>query len=395
MSTRYVQSVAEIAVVGAGIAGLASAVALTQRGHSVTVIEERTDTTSGAGISIWPNALAALDQLGLGDQVRAAGGRITAGAMRWKDGTWLRRPSGERIVTALGEPLVVLQRVALRDILAGALTPGTLVDGVAVRGLSTTATGVRLHLTDSSTRAADAVVGADGTHSVVARHLNGPLPHRYAGYTAWRGASSLAIDADLAGETLAPGAEVGHVPMGPDQTYWFATERAAEGATAPQGELSYLRAMLANWAEPIPEMLAATDPAGVLRNDLYDRATARFWAAGPVVLVGDAAHPMRPHLGQGGCQALEDAAVLGAFVELAVDLPSAFAAFATFRRRRVRGIVAESRFIGRVVNLPAVLSGLASRATVVLPEFVVTRHLASIAAGSAFALPKRNDAQRA
>lgn len=390
MSTRYVQNMADIAVVGAGIAGLASAAALSHRGHSVTVIEERTDTSSGAGISIWPNALAALDQLGLGDQVRAAGGRITAGAMRWKDGTWLRRPSGGRIVTALGEPLVVLQRAALRDILAGALAPGTVVDGVAVRELSTTATGVRLHLTDGATRDVQAVVGADGTRSVVARHLNGPLPHRYAGYTAWRGVAALAIDAELAGETMAAGAEVGHVPMGPDQTYWFATERAAEGATCPQGELAYLRDKLASWAAPIPAMLAATDPAGVLRNDLYDRATAQRWASGPVVLVGDAAHPMRPHLGQGGCQALEDAAVLGAFVDLAPDLPRAFAGFAAFRRRRVSAIVAESRLIGRIVNLrPAALSALASRATVVLPEFAVTRHLASIAAGSAFRLPGR------
>ncbi len=109
---------AEIVVIGAGIAGLATATALQQRGHSVTVIEERTDTGSGAGISIWPNALAALDVLGLGDRVRAAGGRVSAGAIRWKDGSWLRRPSRERIVTALGEPLVVIQRAALRDVLA-------------------------------------------------------------------------------------------------------------------------------------------------------------------------------------------------------------------------------------------------------------------------------------
>jgi 2-polyprenyl-6-methoxyphenol hydroxylase-like FAD-dependent oxidoreductase len=135
-------------------------------------------------------------------------------------------------------------------------------------------------------------------------------------------------------------------------------------------------------------MLAATDPAEVLRNDLYDRATARRWASGPVVLVGDAAHPMRPHLGQGGCQALEDAAVLGAFVDLSPDLPRAFAGFEAFRRRRVSIIVRESRLIGRVVNLrPAALSALACRVTVVLPESVVTRHLASIAAGSAFRLP--------
>ena len=86
----------QILVIGAGIAGLATAVALQRRGLDVTVIEERTNTSSGAGISIWPNALAALDQLGLGDAVRDAGGRVTAGALRWRDGTWLRRPSPQR-----------------------------------------------------------------------------------------------------------------------------------------------------------------------------------------------------------------------------------------------------------------------------------------------------------
>ncbi|WP_059018055.1 FAD-dependent oxidoreductase [Mycobacterium sp. M26] len=387
---------ADIAVVGAGIAGLATAVALQQRGHSVTVIEERTDTSSGAGISIWPNALAALDVLGLGDQVRAAGGRVTAGAIRWRDGRWLRQPSGERIVTALGEPLVVLQRATLRDVLGGALAPDTVVSGVAVHDIAVTPGGVRLNLDDASHRVVDAVVGADGTGSVIARHLNGPLPHRYAGYTAWRGVASMAVDAALAGETMGPGTEVGHVPMGPGRTYWFATERVAEGRTAPDGELAYLRAKLASWAAPIPAMLAATDPAVVLRNDLYDRATAKTWASGPVVLVGDAAHPMRPHLGQGGCQALEDAAVLGAFVALCDDLPAAFASYAAFRRRRVAALVRESRMIGRMVNLrPAVLSGVLSRATVLMPEALVTRHLATIAARSAFQLPTRNDAQSA
>ncbi len=102
-------------VIGAGIAGLATAVALQRRGHDVTVLESRADTSSGAGISIWPNALAALDHIGLGDAVRDSGGRVTAGAMRWRDGTWLRRPSRERIVEALGEPLVVVRRSVLND----------------------------------------------------------------------------------------------------------------------------------------------------------------------------------------------------------------------------------------------------------------------------------------
>lgn len=354
----------------------------------MTVIEERQDTSLGAGISIWPNALAALDEIGLGDAVRAAGGRITAGAMRWHDGSWLRRPSPERLVKALGEPLVVVQRAALRDILAGALTAGTVRYGMAVTGVLATADGVRLTLADNTDVHAEAVIGADGTHSVVARHLNGGLANRYAGYTAWRGIATYSLDPALAGETLAPGAEVGHVPLGDELTYWFATERTPEGQRSPGGELAYLREKFRGWADPVPSILAATEAGAVLRNDLYDRAPARQWARGPIVIVGDAAHPMRPHLGQGGCQALEDAAVLAHLVSGSADVPTAFAAFAAVRKRRTAPLVRESATIGRIVNLrPAVLSALASRASALVPEPVLTRHLSAVAARSAFRLP--------
>jgi 2-polyprenyl-6-methoxyphenol hydroxylase-like FAD-dependent oxidoreductase len=385
-----------IDVVGAGIAGLATAVALQRRGHDVTVIEERTDTTSGAGISIWPNALAALDELGLGEAVRRAGGRVTAGALRWRDGTWLRRPSTERITKALGEPLVVVRRSALTEILSTALADGTIHYGVAATELVPGPIGERIRLSDSSVREVDGVIGADGVRSMVARSLNGPLKQRYVGYTAWRGVARHRIDPEFAGETMGAGTEFGHVPLGGDHTYWFATERTAEGETAPTGELAYLQAKFASWAEPIPALLAATDPADLLRNDLYDRDQARQWSRGPVLLVGDAAHPMRPHLGQGGCQGLEDAAILGAFLDRSDDLATAFARFAAFRRPRVTGMARESKLLGRVVNLrPPFLSAAASRASALVPEAVVTRHLAAVAARSAFVLPTESDRQPA
>jgi 2-polyprenyl-6-methoxyphenol hydroxylase-like FAD-dependent oxidoreductase len=259
---------------------------------------------------------------------------------------------------------------------------------VAATGLVATASGVRTTLSDNTTRDADAVVGADGVGSVVARRLNGTLNRRYAGYTAWRGVAAHAMDPQLSGETVGTGTEFGHVPLGPDHTYWFATERGGEGRTAPGGELANLRSKYDSWSDPIPAVLAATDPNDVLRNDLYDRAAARQWSRGPIVLVGDAAHPMRPHLGQGGCQGLEDAAILAHCLELAPDPSTAFTRFVTARRPRALALARESKLIGQVVNVqPAFVSALAMRASRLVPEQVLTRHLASVAARSAFVLP--------
>src|SRR3954453_22945607 len=138
---RYLRRVGQqqFLVIGAGIAGLATAVALQRRGHDVCVLESRIDTTSGAGIRIWPNALAALDDIGLGDAVRAAGGREAAGALRWGGGTWVAHPPGGALGEALGEPLVVTRRSGLTGVLADALEDGTLHHGLSAVHLVITA----------------------------------------------------------------------------------------------------------------------------------------------------------------------------------------------------------------------------------------------------------------
>ena len=178
---------------------------------------------------------------------------------------------------------------------------------------------------------------------------------------------------------------------GPDHTYWFATERAKEGRVAPQGELEYLKTRFGSWAEPLPTLLAATDPDVVLRNDLYDRDEARRLVEGPDRAGRRRRPPDAPASGPGRLPRAGGRRDPGRTSSTrAAICRRAFARFATFRKPRGEALVRESAMIGKVVNLrPGVLSAAASRATVLVPEAVLTRHLATVASRSAFSVRRR------
>jgi 2-polyprenyl-6-methoxyphenol hydroxylase-like FAD-dependent oxidoreductase len=369
-----------IVVVGAGIAGLATAVALQRSGRDAVVLDDRDGDSTGYAITLWPNALAACDALGVGDDVRDVSARVEAGMVRWHDGRVLREPPNGQLTKAMGEPVAVTERNQLLAILAARLAPGTVRYGARVSNVRDGLHGTSVELADGLSLTAAAVVGADGIGSLTAQYLNGPLSFRYSGYTAWRGISDIALPDELAGITMGPGLEFGHLPMSGGRTYWFAGERSHEAQRASNGETDYLARTFSNWAEPIPDLLSQSDESSVLRGDIYDRGRLRRVTGGRVVLVGDAAHPMRPHLGQGGCQSLEDAAVLGAAISERSSLPSAFREYARRRRSRTRVVVNRSRQIGHATFArPAALGGLLVRASGRIPASLFWRQLQGIA----------------
>ena len=381
-----VQTDGPVVVAGGGIAGLALAAGLQRHDQEFIVIEERPQLAEvGAGISLWPNALAVLDSLGLGERVRAAGSAVISGGIQRPDGHWIQRVDRHVLQDALGEPLVAIHRADLITILASAVDPSSIRTGLRVVGFEAHDDEVAVHLGTASTVRARALVGADGVHSVVAAQLHPNLRTRFAGYTAWRGVAPFALE-DLPGETWGTGREFGYVPLGENRTYWFATENAGAGVSAQQGELTHLRHAFADWHSPIPEILSSMSEDEVLRHDMYDRSFAQRWSVGRVTLMGDAAHPMRPHLGQGGCQALEDSLALAGALARTADVSDALREYESLRRHRVRKIVRESATIGRIVQARPPLGPCLHRLVGLTPTRMFARHIAGIAGRSAIEL---------
>ncbi|GAA4868587.1 FAD-dependent monooxygenase [Kitasatospora terrestris] len=365
-------------VIGAGVGGLASALALHRRGWEVTVHERAASLDPvGSGIGIAPNALRALDVLGVGDAVRRRAAIQGLAGLYRPDGRRLAVTDTERIHRAYGDPLVVLHRAELVGILAGALPDGTVRTGTEVRVVDPGGDGpdgapARLFGPDGESAAA-LVVAADGIRSGARELLfpdhPGPV---YSGFTSWRTVVAAPGEPRRVGETWGRGALTGVIPLADGRVYLYAAALAAPGGRAADGdERAELARRFGSWCEPVPELIGAAEAGRVLRHDVWDlvRPLPAFHG-GRVALVGDAAHAMTPFQGQGACQAIEDAVVLAWESERGDGL----AGYSAARVRRTTEVARRSRRVGRAVAMRR--SGLRDallRAAGRLPEAALVR----------------------
>lgn len=371
-----------IAVVGGGIAGLTTAIALRRLGFYPVVFEAAPEIKAlGAGLALAANAIQGLQYLGLADKVIPLGQQLSHFTILDERGKVISETDSTALSRKYGLNNFAIHRGALHQVLLAALGDTPLHTGKKAIRVEETANGVCLTFADGSEYRADYVIAADGVHSPLRQQL---VPHsgtRYAGYTCWRAViKNPGIAFSGATETWGTKGRIGLVPLANDQIYWFLCQNAPPQDPAMKAiGIADLRARFQHYHAPVAQVLEATQPEQLLWNDIVDVPPLERYAFGRILLMGDAAHATTPNMGQGACQAIEGAAVLLQEWQKTPDLdPQAvFRRFEQRRLPRAKTVVERSWSIGKMAQITSpFLAKLRNTAMRLVPASINEKQLA-------------------
>ena len=313
-----------VLIAGAGIGGLAAARALSADGHDVVVFEKASGLrTQGAAVTLWSNGTGILAELKV--SLDGVGAPIDVMEQRDFRGRALLSVDVSRAAAHYGHPHVCLPRSRLLERLAEGLPADVIRYNHGCSEFALENDGVRVTFADQSSAVGDVLIGADGRNSVIRDALWGGDPAEPTGWATWQGVTSLPLEITSSGRCVmftGPDGLCGLMPAGDGLLQWWFDQRWRPDDPVPASTVAVLRERFGNWAAPVRDVLAEVSDDDVGFFPHYRHRVPRIWGAGPVTLIGDAAHSMPPTRAQGANQALEDAWALTIALRHADDVSS-------------------------------------------------------------------------
>ncbi len=338
-------------IIGGGIAGLTTAISLKQAGIDVAIYEAAPEIKPiGAGIWLAVNAIQVLKHLGLLEIIRSNSYALEEFRVTDYDGNILQKAFEKDVIQTFGEQGAAIHRGRLQQNLIDALGDIPLYLGKRCKNLDTE--NLIVTFEDGTQIQADFIIGADGIHSIIRKHLFPFVQLRHSGQTCWRGVADYSLGLQQATEMWGKQLRFGIVPILEKETYWFAVSSKALDFDAKKATKSDLLQLYLSFAPPVSDIISATPQDKMINNDLLDfKPLDTKWFKGNICLIGDAAHAMTPNMGQGGCQAIEDAYFIGQAFKKHKNPLQAFDFFYKKRYKKVKEIVVNSYRIGQLAHI--------------------------------------------
>lgn len=355
-------------IIGAGIAGLCTAIALYRKGVNVQLIETApsdNDIVKGCGILVPPNAMLILEQYGIAQDVIAQGQAISTFSIRGHQGCPLvNTPAHYRYgCQKQGQKYhtIAIARHDLHQILLSHLSSDQRIIQRSCSHVDMSEGRCKVTFDDGSMHTTDFVIGADGIRSTVRDSLFPDSELLSTGEMCWRGVSTLSLaDKWMRQLTEVWGGRIrfGFCPIEKDKVYWYALQHQTDQLLAldhrsADSIIDNVKEIFHAFPAPINDILSNTDTSRLVSHPIHELKTLSHWFQGGCVLVGDAAHAMTPNLGQGGAQAIEDSWVLAESLAREPDLNKAFSRYQALRYDRVKSMALLSRQTGKISSSKA------------------------------------------
>ena len=336
-------------IIGAGMAGLAAGIAMRQAGYEVEIYEKTSKLRpAGAGISLWSNGIKVLNKLGLGKEVAAIGGQMNRMEYLSHKGESLNNINLLPFIDQVGQRPYPVSRTDLQQMMLDAFGEADVRMGMRCVEVKQDADSATAIFEDGTTATGDVVIGADGIHSVVRTYLKGgKIEPRYAGYVNWNGLVDASPDlapSDVWVIYVGEGKRASMMPVGDNRFYYFMGCPKPQGTPKPEDIRAELKETFAGWVQPVQNLIEKLDPEQTNRLEITDIDPLPQLVKGRIALVGDSAHATTPTLGQGGCQAMEDAEVLCRYlVTTNISVEDALKRYEAERKERVANLVLKAR----------------------------------------------------